>query len=73
MESGERLKATVMESGALLSVPQAADVLGVSTATIRRMINGGELPAAQLGGRAHRPLRISAANLNQAVRGWTTR
>jgi excisionase family DNA binding protein len=73
MEAEDRLKAAVLERGALLSVDEAAGVLGVSTATIRRMIANNEIAAAQLGGKAHRPLRISASNLNQKLQGWSQR
>jgi len=36
---------------ALLSVPDAADVLGVSPVTTRRLIRSGDLPSVRVGDR----------------------
>jgi excisionase family DNA binding protein len=69
----DRLASSVLEDGPLLTVDDAAQVLGVSVQTVRRMVDRGELAASQLGGHSGRPLRISASALNAAVRGWETR
>ena len=69
----DRLASSVLEDGPLLTVDDAAQVLGVSVQTVRRMVDRGELAASQLGGHGGRPLRISASALNAAVRGWETR
>ena len=69
----DRLASSVLEDGPLLTVDDAAQVLGVSVQTVRRMVDRGEIPATQLGGHSGRPLRISASALSAAVRGWETR
>jgi excisionase family DNA binding protein len=69
----DRLASSVFEHGPLLTLDDAASVLGVSVATVRRMVDRGEIAASQLGGHSGRPLRISASALNAAVRGWETR
>jgi len=62
-----------LEREALMTLDDAAQMLGVSVATVRRMVDRGEIPATQLGGHSGRPLRISASALSAAVRGWETR
>jgi len=49
---------------ALLTLDQAAEVLQVSTKTIRRWIDAGELVAHRIG----RQLRISEADLQSFIR-----
>lgn len=47
-----------------LSVKQAAEVFGVSVATVNNMINAGKLPAVQFGGRGSRvQIPMRAVNL----------
>jgi excisionase family DNA binding protein len=48
----------------LLSVSETAQLLGVSTKQIRRLIARGELPALQLGGKAS-AIRIDRDELRQ--------
>jgi excisionase family DNA binding protein len=72
-DSLDRLSTRVVENGALLTVDDCAQVLGVSSGTIRRMVDSGELPASQLGGLPHRPIRISASALHERLAGWSTR
>ena len=72
-DAADRLAARVLEDGMLLDVDSVARVLGVSSATVRRLITEGSLPAAQLAGKPHRPYRISASALHQKIAGWTTR
>ena len=43
-----------MKSGASLTVSEAADLLGVSPATIRRAVDKGELPGFRIPGSTHR-------------------
>jgi excisionase family DNA binding protein len=69
----DRLASSVLEHGPLLTVDTAAQVLGVSTQTIRRMVAAGEIAAVQLGGHSGRPLRIRASALNARLDGWETR
>jgi excisionase family DNA binding protein len=37
----------------LLSVPRAAELLGISRAAAYRLVNSGELPVRRLGGRVY--------------------
>jgi excisionase family DNA binding protein len=69
----DRLASSVLENGPLLTLGGAAQVLGVSTQTVRRMVAAGEISAVQLGGHSGRPLRISASALNARLDGWETR
>lgn len=48
-----------------LSLEQAAEVLSVSTKTIRRRISDGTIPAYQCG---RRPIRIRLEDLESALR-----
>jgi excisionase family DNA binding protein len=57
----------------LLTLAEAAAMLGVSRDTIRRGIRRGEVPAVQIGGQPGRPLRVPAGELRQRVAGWSTR
>ena len=57
----------------LLSLGEAADLLGVSRWTMRRMVEAGEIPAYQFGGRAHRPVRLRASDVLGALQGWQVR
>ena len=62
-----------LEREALMTLDDAAQMLGVSLQTVRRMVDRGELAASQLGGHRGRPLRISASALNAKLRGWEAR
>ena len=62
-----------LEREALLSLDDVAQTLGVSVATVRRMVDRHELVAVQLGGHSGRPWRIPSASLNAALRGWEAR
>jgi excisionase family DNA binding protein len=53
----------------LLTVGEVADRLGVSTRTVRRRIESGELPAVRLGSSRQAPVRIDADELD----GWLYR
>ena len=62
-----------LEREALLSLDDVAQTLGVSVATVRRMVDRHEIAAVQLGGQSGRPWRISASALNAKLRGWEAR
>lgn len=62
-----------LEREALMTLDDAAQMLGVSVATVRRMVDRHEIAAVQLGGHSGRPLRISASDLNARLRGWEAR
>jgi hypothetical protein len=66
-------QSAILEAGSLLDLEKTARVLDCSVHTVRRLINAGSLPACQLGGRPHGPLRVSAAALHERIAGWTTR
>jgi excisionase family DNA binding protein len=55
---------TVADKRQLLTIPEAAELLRVSTWTIRRYIANGQIPALQLGGRRS-PVRIPADELRE--------
>jgi excisionase family DNA binding protein len=57
----------------LLDVPAVALVLGVSEATVWRMIERGELPALNLGGKSGRFVRIRPSSLQRQLGQWETR
>ena len=57
--------ATKKELPVYLSLEQAAEVLSVSTKTIRRRISDGTIPAYQCG---RRPIRIRLEDLESALR-----
>ena len=54
------MTATSSEGPRWVSIPDAADLLGVSVKTVRRMIARGDLEAKRLGPRL---IRINAATL----------
>ncbi|KRF07321.1 MULTISPECIES: helix-turn-helix domain-containing protein [Nocardioides] len=56
---------TKRELPVYLSLEQAAEVLSVSTKTIRRRISDGTIPAYQCG---RRPIRIRLDDLEAALR-----
>jgi excisionase family DNA binding protein len=56
------------QSPELLRIPQAAERLNVSRASVYRWIAEGRLPAVQLGGRGS-PLRVSARELESWLYG----
>ena len=54
----------------LLTVPEVADRLGLSTRTIRKRIAAGELPAIRLGpADTQAPVRVDEAELERWLRG----
>jgi len=56
-------KAQSLAHGALLSVPDVADALALSTRAIRRMIASGELPVVRFG----RAIRIRQIDLDALI------
>lgn len=56
----------------LLTVDDAAQFMGVSSQTVRAMIDRHEIAAVQLGGQPGRPLRISVSALTAVLQGWET-
>jgi excisionase family DNA binding protein len=55
----------------MVDIERAAELLGVSEWTVRRMVRDGRLPAYQYGrGGA---IRISVSELHAAMAGWHTR
>lgn len=62
-----------LEREALMTLDDAAQMLGVSVATVRRMVDRHEIDAVQLGGVPGRPLRISASALSSKLAGWEAR
>ena len=59
---------TAVYESELLTVAEAADMLGVSRITVRRRIRDGTLPAVQLGGAGH-ALRVSRVALYRHLYG----
>lgn len=51
--------------GELLTIRQAAELIGVHPATVRRMVARGEIKAIKVPGK-HRITRIPRASLNEA-------
>ena len=49
----------------LLTVAEAAELLNVSTSTVRRRIWDGEIPAVRLGSGPQPPVRIAANQLEE--------
>lgn len=56
-----------MSSEQMVSVPEAAERLGVAEETIRRQIREGKLPATRAGGGERAPWRISVAYLEHVL------
>lgn len=50
---------------ALISVPRAAELIGLSRATAYRLADSGELPSRRLGGR----IFVISAKLNDFING----
>lgn len=61
-----------MDTDHLLSVRQAAAELGVSTLTVRRWVNAGDLRAVRLGSGPLARIRISREALEEFLRPTTT-
>ena len=55
-----------MKSGASLTVSEAADLLGVSPATIRRAVDRGDLPGFRIPGSTHRRISKEAVEAIRA-------
>lgn len=51
-----------------ITIAQAADLMSVSTKTVRRLISRGQLPARRIGSRM---IRIDAADLDALGRNLT--
>lgn len=60
---------TTTSDAQLLSIAQAAEILGLSTKTIRRRIAAGDLPAYRNGCRL---IRVKASDLNRLFRRIST-
>lgn len=58
-------KSCAIPPGELLTIRQAAELIGVHPATVRRMVARGEIKAIKIPGK-HRITRISRASLNDA-------
>ena len=56
----------------LLDINEVAEYLGVSTWTVRRMIERGTLPVVQIGGKSQ-PIRIRPESLQRTLSRWETR
>jgi excisionase family DNA binding protein len=69
------VSATATRPDRLLSVAEAAAVLGVHQATIYRLIGDGSLEGVRIGAGqgGHNRLRIAQSVLDSAIRGWSTR
>lgn len=61
---GERVRMHATASPELLRIPQVAERLGVSRASVYRWITEGRLPAVQLGG-SGAPIRVPASELDR--------
>jgi excisionase family DNA binding protein len=59
--------ATREHSRSLLTIPEAAERLHLSTSTVRRRIWDGELPAVRLGAGPQAPVRIDPDELEAFV------
>ncbi|WP_181708602.1 helix-turn-helix domain-containing protein [Chthonobacter rhizosphaerae] len=55
--------AVALQPSSLLKLADAADVLGVSIRTIRRLYEAGELPVVRVG----RQIRVSPSDLNRFI------
>jgi len=60
---------TAVQPRPLLTVPEVADRLGVSTRTVRRRIESGELAAVRLGSGPRAPIRIERGKLDAWLSG----
>jgi excisionase family DNA binding protein len=67
------MRTSTLDTTQLLDVSEVAAYLRVSEATIWRMIERGELPALNLGGKAGRFVRIRPESLQRVVGRWETR
>lgn len=63
--TSEQLKERVDEAGEMLTVPEAADIMGRSRATIRRWIKNKGLPAERVRGRSGHEYRIDPEDLHE--------
>jgi excisionase family DNA binding protein len=57
----------------LLDIPAVAKILGVAEITVIRMIDRGELPALNLGGKEGRYVRIRPESLHRTLSRWENR
>lgn len=62
-----------LKAGDLLSVEQAARVLGVSDDSVRAYVRDGRLPAVRVGGSPQGPIRIRLTDLEEVLLMWQTR
>lgn len=51
-----------------IGIAEAADVLGVSKDTIRRMISSGEIPAYRIGRKVNAPIRLNLEDVEACAR-----
>lgn len=61
------------EADRLLDVFDVASCLGVSVATVRRMIGEGQIPAFQMRGRLGGAIRVRESDLDRLVQRWEVR
>jgi excisionase family DNA binding protein len=71
VETADRLRTGVLDEGPFVSVPRAAEILGVSETTIRRLVYSHQLEAIRVGEGGN--WRISASRLAQLVHGFVER
>ncbi len=55
----------------LLTVPEVAKRLAVSSATVRRLIAAHKLPVVRLGGESGRSVRVDELALAGRIHAWT--
>jgi excisionase family DNA binding protein len=61
---GAAMAATATPTRRLVSLPEAADILGLSVKTVRRYIASGDLDAVRLG---RRTIRIKSDSLDRLI------
>jgi excisionase family DNA binding protein len=57
----------------LLTIPQVAERLGLSTKSVRTKINNSEIPAVRLGVGKHAPIRVDERELDLYLYGYAVR
>lgn len=56
-----------MQQDEWLSPDRAAEILGVTAESVRRLVRAGRLPGYRVGGTARGPLRINRSDLSKAL------